>query len=123
MRDYDPTSFVLYYIDDFNRKAIVAGNHRIAAKKYLDSRRTQGDDSPADPRLACIKLSSRIPVLIGLQASSGMCVFIRLFMCVGWSFADYIACLHAQLKTRRTLSLFEHQSSTTSLRASDTFRP
>jgi len=71
MREFDPTSFILYYVDAHNRQAIVAGNHRILAKKVLFEQSTPDVDPAPDMRLSVIKLSSRIPPLTILRASSG----------------------------------------------------
>lgn len=72
---YDPASFVFYYITPDGAQAIVAGNHRIAAKKAAATKfeKIAAFDTSAlapDLRLAVVKLASTIPAMKVLEASA-----------------------------------------------------
>lgn len=73
---YEPLSYVIYYVDHKSKaKCVIAGNHRIAAKKVVQTRYTQNPqffETAPDLSLSVIKVSSDIDAWTVLNASAGM---------------------------------------------------
>lgn len=75
---FHPTSYVFYYIKE-KRQCVVAGNHRIAAKKLLAVRehqlKEQGTPTPEDQqpdlRLAVVQLCGNTPPEVVVRISNG----------------------------------------------------
>lgn len=71
---FEPMSYVIYYVHPQTReKCIIAGNHRIAAKKLVAEYASTGQRHYAHPpnlSLAVIKVSSSIDSVAVLEASA-----------------------------------------------------
>lgn len=78
---FDPASLVVYYVDKASKKkCVIAGNHRIAAKKVVQARVDQKAhfDVAPDLRIAVVKVSSDIDPRTVLEASARTRLFLYI---------------------------------------------